>query len=67
MACVRRAGDALGAAMAWSLENGDSFPEALRWGVAAGSASAKLPGVNFATVEQTREIREDVELRRIET
>ena len=49
------AGDALAAAC-WSLENGDSFHEALRWGVAAGSASAKLPGINFATLEQTREI-----------
>jgi hypothetical protein len=38
----------------------------LRWGVAAGSASAKLPGVNFATLEQTREVHEDVDLRRVE-
>ena len=48
------AGDALAAALTWSLVNGDEFPEALCWGVAAGSASAKLPGMNFATLEQTR-------------
>ncbi len=60
------AGDALAAALTWSLAGGAEFPEALRWGVAAGSASAKLPGVNFATLEQTREIEEDVELRRVE-
>jgi 1-phosphofructokinase family hexose kinase len=60
------AGDALAAALTWSLEKGDEFPDALCWGVAAGSASAKLPGVNFATLEQTREVREDVDLRRVE-
>lgn len=60
------AGDALAAALTWSLANGEEFPEALCWGVAAGSASAKLPGVNFATLEQTREVREDVDLRRVE-
>ena len=60
------AGDALAAALTWSLAKGDEFPDALCWGVAAGSASAKLPGVNFATLEQTREVREDVDLRRVE-
>jgi 1-phosphofructokinase family hexose kinase len=60
------AGDALAAALTWSLANGDEFPEALRWGVAAGSASAKLPGVNFATLEQTREVHEDVGLRQVD-
>ena len=59
------AGDALAAALAWSLANGDEFPEALRWGVAAGSASAQLPGVNFATLDQTREVRDDVEVNKI--
>jgi fructose-1-phosphate kinase PfkB-like protein len=58
-------GDALAAALIWSLVNGDEFQEAVRWGVAAGSASAKLPGVTFATLEQTREVLEDVDLRRI--
>ena len=60
------AGDALAAAFAWSLSNGDDFPEALSWGVAAGSASAKLPGTRFATLEQTAEIHGDVDLRRVE-
>jgi 1-phosphofructokinase family hexose kinase len=59
------AGDALAAALAWSLANGDEFPEALRWGVAAGSASAQLPGVNFATLDQTREVRDDVEVNNV--
>ncbi len=60
------AGDALAAAVMWSLQNGDTFPEALRWGVAAGTASAKLPGMTFATLPQAREILLDVDLRRVE-
>ena len=60
------AGDALAAALTWSLRNGDDFPEAVSWGVAAGSASAKLPGTEVATFEQTAEVHGDVDLRRIE-
>ena len=60
------AGDALAAAVMWSMKNGDAFPDALRWGVAAGSASAKLPGMTFASLEQTKEIYEDVELRLVD-
>lgn len=50
------AGDALAAAIVWSMNRGDSFEDALRWGVAAGTASAKLPGINLASMEQAREI-----------
>jgi 1-phosphofructokinase family hexose kinase len=60
------AGDAMAAAFLWSIENNDDFPEALSWGVAAGSASAKLPGMQFATLEQARALRGDLDLRRIE-
>jgi 1-phosphofructokinase family hexose kinase len=60
------AGDALAAAVVWSHQQGDGFPEAVRWGVAAGTASAKLPGMTFATLEQTREVHHEVELRRVE-
>jgi 1-phosphofructokinase family hexose kinase len=60
------AGDALAAAVLWSYEQGGDFPEAVRWGVAAGTASAKLPGMTFASLEQTREVHHDVELRRVE-
>ena len=43
--CPIGAGDALGAAFAWSMEKKKSFEEALRWGVATGTAAAaKLPG-----------------------
>lgn len=57
------AGDALNAAFAWALSQGSDFADAVRWGVAAGTASAMLPGMQFANFEQTREIYEKVELR----
>jgi 1-phosphofructokinase family hexose kinase len=60
------AGDALAAALTWSLKNRDNFPEALRWGVAAGSASAELPGTRFASLDQTRAIHSDIDLRQVE-
>jgi 1-phosphofructokinase family hexose kinase len=61
--CPIGAGDALGAAFAWSMEKKKSFSESLRWGVAAGTASAKLPGITFATLEQTKAVCKQVEMR----
>lgn len=61
------AGDAMAAALVSSFVKGEDFQEALRWGVAAGSASAKLPGLNFATLEQAREVYHEVDLRRVES
>jgi 1-phosphofructokinase family hexose kinase len=58
-------GDALAAAVLWSLDRGDGFDEALRWGVAAGTASAKLPGMSFASLEQTREVHDEVDVRHV--
>jgi 1-phosphofructokinase family hexose kinase len=62
--CPIGAGDALSAAYVWSTEQKPNPAEALRWGVAAGTASARLPGMSFATLPQTREMYEHVELRR---
>ncbi|MGQ9635916.1 MAG: 1-phosphofructokinase family hexose kinase [Bryobacteraceae bacterium] len=61
--CPIGAGDALVAAFAWSMEKEGDFKTALRWGVAAGTASAALPGVTFATREQAAEILGQVEVR----
>ncbi len=61
--CPIGAGDAQSAAFLWSLENKDTFPEAMRWGVAAGTASAMLPGMKFASLEQARVIHANVEVR----
>lgn len=61
--CPIGSGDALAAAFVWSMTRKQDFAEALRWGVAAGTASARLPGVSFASIEQTREIYRKLELR----
>lgn len=58
------AGDALAAAFVWAATKKKDFAECVRWGVAAGTASAKLPGVEFANVAQTKEIYKAVELRK---
>jgi 1-phosphofructokinase family hexose kinase len=60
------AGDALSAAYTWSMMKKHDCVEAMRWGVAAGTASALLPGMTFATLRQTQEIYRQVELRRAE-
>lgn len=61
--CPIGAGDALCAAFVWSMTQSGDFGDSVRWGVASGTASARLPGVSFATLEQTREIYERVEVR----
>jgi 1-phosphofructokinase family hexose kinase len=64
--CPIGAGDAMGAAYTWALDRKDDTSDALRWGVAAGTASARLAGMNFASLEQTREMYRQVEIRRVE-
>ena len=59
-------GDAMAAAYTWAMERNNDFRDALRWGVAAGTASAKLPGMRFANLEQTREIYKLVEVRHVD-
>jgi 1-phosphofructokinase family hexose kinase len=57
------AGDAMAAAFTWSVEKKKSFADSLRWGVAAGTAKAMLPGMTFPTLDQTRAIYKQVEVR----
>ncbi len=59
------AGDAMSAAIVWALTEGEPFSEALRWGVAAGTASTKLPGITLANLEQTKEIYPQVQITRV--
>jgi 1-phosphofructokinase family hexose kinase len=62
--CPIGAGDAMAAAYLWaSTSNNSNFQDAVRWSVAAGTASAKLPGLAFANLEQTKEIYKHVEIR----
>jgi len=58
------AGDALAAAYVWAASKRKDFADCVRWAVAAGTASAKLPGLEFASLEQTKEIYKSVEVRR---
>jgi 1-phosphofructokinase family hexose kinase len=64
--CPIGAGDAMAAAYSWALAQKDDAQDALRWGVAAGTASARLAGMNFATLVQTRDMYRQVEVRRVE-
>jgi fructose-1-phosphate kinase PfkB-like protein len=54
--CPIGAGDAMGAAFVWAMSRGNSFEESVRWGVAAGTASAKLPGIQLASFKETEEL-----------
>jgi 1-phosphofructokinase family hexose kinase len=56
------AGDALNAAFVWAMARGCDFADAVRWGVAAGTASACLPGIEFAGLEETRAMWERVKV-----
>jgi 1-phosphofructokinase family hexose kinase len=61
--CPIGSGDALAAAFTWAMDAGHTFEEALRWGVAAGTASTCLPGLQFAGLAQTREMLSRVDAR----
>jgi 1-phosphofructokinase family hexose kinase len=64
--CPIGAGDALAATYVWAMRRKPNPADALRWAVAAGTASARLPGMNFASLDQTREMYQQVEIRRAE-
>ena len=61
--CPIGAGDALAAAFTWAMSNRSTFEDAVRWGVAAGTASAKLPGVSFASLQETEQVYKLVQVR----
>jgi 1-phosphofructokinase family hexose kinase len=59
-------GDALAAACVWAMERKSDPVDALRWGVATGTASALLPGLRFASREQAEKIYRQVEVRKVD-
>ena len=61
--CPIGSGDALAAAFVWSMDKGKTFAESLRWGVAAGTATAAQPGIHFPSLRQIRAIYKQVEVR----
>ena len=64
--CPIGAGDALVAAFAWSMNQRQDFAEALRWGVAAGTASSRLPGLTFASLRETTAVYDRVEVKELQ-
>lgn len=56
------AGDAASAAYVWAIHSGLTFTEAVKWAVASGTAKSTLPGMTFATKDQSEDI-----LRRLES
>lgn len=63
--CPIGAGDAMGAAFVWAMARGYSFEESARWGVAAGTASAKLPGIQLASFEETKQVYPHTQVTKI--
>jgi len=59
------AGDAAAAAIVWASDRGDSFREALRWGVSAGTASSMLPGTSLASLEQIQAIYPQTQVNQV--
>ncbi len=59
-------GDSMVAGMLHILSQGGSIEEALRWGTAAGAATATTSGAEIATREQVLELLPQVKIRRIE-
>jgi 1-phosphofructokinase family hexose kinase len=57
------AGDAAAAAFVWAMTQTGDIADAVRWGVAAGTASAMLPGLDFASLDQSKRIYRKVEVR----
>jgi 1-phosphofructokinase family hexose kinase len=59
------AGDAMAAAFTWAQVKKKTFVDSVRWGVAAGTASTQLPGLEFATPEQVKVVYKSVEVREV--
>jgi 1-phosphofructokinase family hexose kinase len=65
--CPIGAGDALTAGYVWRMNKGRSTAaDALRWGVAAGTASSLLPGMRYASLADTEGMYRRIEIRRAE-
>ncbi len=56
------AGDAMSAAYVWAMNKKKDFAEAVRWSVATATASAKLPGMTVASMDQAKDIYRAVEM-----
>lgn len=63
--CPIGAGDAMGAAFVWAMASGNTFVDSTRWGVAAGTASAQLPGIQLAKFDEAKAIYPQTQATRV--
>jgi 1-phosphofructokinase family hexose kinase len=56
------AGDSLVGGLVWALDRGDALPEALRWGVACGAATAASSGTALGSREHVERLRPEAEV-----
>lgn len=59
------AGDVAGAVCILGLLRGETFPEAFRWAVAAGTVAAGLPGLDFGKLEDVEQMCSRVEVHEV--
>ncbi len=59
------AGDAMAAAFVWAQTRKSDFADSVRWAIAVGTATTQLPGMEFATIDQAKQIYKSVELREV--
>lgn len=57
------AGDVLGATMIFALQQGESYLDAFRLGVAAGMVAASRPGLGSGSLADVRAVLDDVKIR----
>lgn len=60
------AGDVLGATTIWALLDGQPFPDAFRFGVAAATVAAGRPGLGSGSLDDVRATAPEVDVRRID-
>lgn len=56
------AGDSFLGAMVWALSAGHSLPDALRYGIAAGSAAVLAPGTSLCSAHDVKRLLQEVEV-----
>jgi 1-phosphofructokinase family hexose kinase len=59
------AGDSLLAGLAWSFSQGQRLPDAIRWGVACGAATASRAGTAVGTCDQVVQLAQLVEVEEV--
>jgi len=59
------AGDSLLAGLAWSLSQGQRLPDAIRWGVACGAATASRTGTAVGTYDQVAQLAQQVKVEEV--